>query len=224
MRSNFKVLAIMTVTAATSVAAQPPSGGMAGDRSAQLLLARSAELGLTDAQVVKLAAIARRAEARRAPMRAAMDSARTRFTQPGDSGARRQFAQRMQNDMTKERDQARVDLRDAITVLTPDQQAKAWEMSAARGSRGGAMRGGAMRGGRPGRDGAMRGGRGMGMPRDGARGGAGPGRRPDGMGPGGQMGPGNQVGPGGGMPGQRGAMPRRPRPEFDGFPSERNPE
>ena len=209
----------MTLAVATA-GAQPPQGAPPGDRSAQMLLARSAELGLTDAQVVKLAGIALRAESRRAPMRAGMDSARGRFSQPGDSLARRQFAQRMQNDMTKERDLGRTDLRDAIAVLTPDQQAKAWEMNAGRGARGarGGARGGAMRGMR----GGMRGGRGgAGMPRGGR-----PGRGPDGMGPGGQMGPGNQMGPGG-MPGQRGAaMPRparRPRP-FDEFPNEKNPQ
>ena len=173
MRSSIRVLAIMTITAATTAAAQnqppgPPMPPMGGQHGAQMLLSRSAQLDLTDAQVTRLAGIARRSEARQRTRRAAMDSARARFAQPGDSLARRQFAQRMQADMTKEQDQARIDLRDAITVLTPDQQAKAWEMNAAR-ARGGAMRGGrgdAMRGGR---GGAMRGGRGMGMPRGDAR-------------------------------------------------------
>src|SRR6185503_5125763 len=158
MRSSFALLAI--VTAAASLSAQnppvppmPPMGGApAGDRSGQMLLARSAELGLSDAQIVKLAGIARRSEARRSTQRAVMDSGRARFRQPGDSVARRAFMERMRTDMTKERDQARVDLKDAITVLTPDQQAKAWEMNAARGMRGG-RGGGAMRGGRGGRGG-----------------------------------------------------------------------
>lgn len=126
-----------------------------GGRSAQMLLAQSAQLDLTDAQVVKLAGIARRAELRQR----AMDSARTRFNQPADSLARWQFAQRMQAEMTKERDQSHVDLRDAIASLTPDQQAKAWEMAAgrARAARGG----GGMRGMGPGGEmgpGARRGG------------------------------------------------------------------
>ena len=200
MRRNFLVLAIMTVTAAASAtfaplsasAAQnppqgqgmppmPPMGGRGGnqgatagaaigERSAQMLMARSAQLELTDAQVVKLAGIARRAEARHKTMRTAMDSARAKFTQPGDSLARRQFGQKMQADMTKERDLARIDLRDAIATLTPDQQATAWEMNAARGSRG-AGRGAS--GGRRGPGGQM--GPGGGMP--GAQGGARP-RRP----------------------------------------------
>ena len=221
MRRSFQVLAIMTLTAGTSVAAQnppPPAAGrglpgaVAGERSAQMLLSRSAELDLTDAQVTKLAQIARRSEARRRTMRSAMDSARARFTQPGDSTARRQFAQRMQNDMTKERDQARVDLRDAITVLTPDQQAKAWEMNAARGARG--MRGG--RGGGMRAPGGMRPGRG-GAPGGRARGFGPDGRVPDEMPPMRQMRPGR-------APGAGGAMPRRPRPEFDDVSNAAKPE
>jgi hypothetical protein len=221
----------MTLSAVAGAAAQnqppqrppqgmPPMGGGnagagIGDRGAQMLLARSAQLELTDAQVTRLAGIARRAEARRRSMRAAMDSARTRFTQPGDSLARRQFGQRMQADMQKERDQSRIDLRDAITVLTPDQQAKAWEMNAARSGARGAMRGragGMQRGGRDGR--------GFGP---GDRRGPG-GMRPGGMGPGGDMGPRGQMGPGG-QPGAPGDMrQRRPaRPPFDEFTGERNP-
>jgi hypothetical protein len=213
MRSSFRVLALMTLGAAAGVAqvpAGPPMGGGTA-ASAQRFLARSAELDLTDAQVTRLAGIARRAEARRRTMRSAMDSARTRFTQPGDSLARRAFGQRMQNDMAKERDQSRVDLRDAIAVLTPDQQARAWEMNAARGRPGGAMRG-------P-RPGGMRGGRGMDRPR-----GMAPGRRPDGMGPGGDM-PRDRMAPRGDMGPRGGMRPGRPgRPDADGFPNERDPE
>lgn len=183
MQRRIRVLAILTMTAVSAAAQnQPPAqgmlpmppmggqrgnpaaGAMVGARAAQMLLARSAQLDLTDAQVTRLAGIARRAELRQRTMRTAMDSARTRFAQPGDSIARRQFAQKMPADITKERDQARVDLRDAITVLTPDQQARAWEMNAARR----AMRGGGGQGG-------VRGGRG-GMRRGGVRGGMGSGR------------------------------------------------
>jgi len=122
-----------------------------------MLLAQTGELELTDAQVVRLAAIARRSEARRRSMRAAMDSAQARFGgQPGDSVARRQFGQRMQADMQRAEEQMRVDQRDAIAVLTPDQQAKAWNSVANRGA--------TMRGGRgPGDMGRMRGPRGDGM-------------------------------------------------------------
>ena len=175
MRSSIKLAAILVAVAATAVTAQqpqpgpggpppnrPPMGQMGpgggpmqpmqegmGIPAAKMLLANSAELDLTDAQVVKLAAIARRGEARRRSMRAAMDSARQRFMpgQASDSAARRQFGDRMRADMQKMRDQAQTDQRDAIAVLTADQQAKAWDMIAARGmgARAG-MRMGAMRG------------------------------------------------------------------------------
>ena len=213
MKNTIRFIAVMTLTAGTAVAAQnpppmgPPMGGGApmGGRSAQMLLARSAELDLTDAQVVKLAAIARKAEARQRARGAAMDSARTRFAQPGDSLARRQFMQRMQADMAKERDQSRVDLRDALVVLTPDQQAKAWEMNANRGRAGrGAGTGRMGRGARMARPPREMGGR---MRPDGPR----P-MRPEGMGA-------DRMGPGG--MGQGSAMPpRRARPPID----ERSPE
>lgn len=157
MRSMVRTLAIVSLATASTAFAQGPVPPMAAGqrpsgRVAQMLLANTGELGLTDAQVVRLAAIARRAETRRAGLRAAMDSARQRFApgQPGDSVARRQFRQRMQADMGKAVEAARVDQRDALAVLNADQQAKAWDMVANRGRVGG-MRGG------------MRGGRGMGM-------------------------------------------------------------
>src|SRR5437764_13957062 len=55
----------------------PPDGGASA--GAQFMLGHTGELDLTDAQVVRLAAIARRSEARRRSMRAEMDSARERF-------------------------------------------------------------------------------------------------------------------------------------------------
>lgn len=154
MRTTIRAFALISLASATTAFAQgpvPPMGGPqqgrgpVGAPAAQMLLARTGELGLTDAQVVRLAAIARRAETRRAGLRAAMDSARQRFTtgQSADSAARRQFRQRMIADAEKARDAARVDQRDAIAVLNADQQAKAWEMVANRGrmARAGAMRG-----------------------------------------------------------------------------------
>lgn len=154
MQSIIRAFALISLTSASTALAQgpvPPMGGPqhgrgpAGAPAAQMLLARTGELGLTDAQVVRLAAIARRAETRRAGLRAAMDSARQRFAtgQAGDSAARRAFHQRMLADAEKARDAARVDQRDAIAVLNADQQARAWEMVANRGrmARGGAMRG-----------------------------------------------------------------------------------
>jgi hypothetical protein len=157
MRSMVRTLAIISLATASTAFAQgpvpPTTGGQArpSGRVAQMLLANTGELGLTDAQVVRLAAIARRAETRRAALRSSMDSARQRFA-PGqqvDTAARRQFRQRMQADMDKAIEAARVDQRDAIAVLNADQQAKAWDMVANRG--------------RVGRAGGMRGGRGMGM-------------------------------------------------------------
>jgi hypothetical protein len=141
----FALIAGAAGAAGAQNAPPPPMGAPGGGRSAQMFLARSAELDLTDAQIVKLAAIARKSETRQRARRAAMDSARTRFAQPGDSVARRAFGQRMQGDMEKERDLSRVELRDALAILTPDQQAKAWEMNANRGRPGRGPGGGAGR-------------------------------------------------------------------------------
>jgi hypothetical protein len=100
-----------------------------------MLLAHTGELELTDAQVVRLAAIARRAEGRRRSLRASMDSVRARFGDraPADSAARRQMRDRFRTDIDRLREQQRADQRDAIAVLTPDQQARAWDFAASRG-------------------------------------------------------------------------------------------
>ena len=128
-------------------------GGMPGAMrdDASFLLGRTGELHLTDAQVVKLAAIARRAADRRTAMRATLDSVRPAMGRGGmtaDSAGRAQMRQRMQQAQpamerirTQLADQSRTDRRDAIAVLTPDQQAQAWEMISARPMRGGMMRG-----------------------------------------------------------------------------------
>ena len=123
---------------------------------AELLLAHTGDLQLTDQQVVRLAAVARRTDARHRAMRTRMDSLMraemtARAARPDSQRPRRMgpppgmpgFAPA---DMRRMAEQERVDLRDAIAVLTPDQQAQAWEMVA----RGGA-------GGRPGRGGPGRG-------------------------------------------------------------------
>jgi len=162
---GIRTFALLSLAAATSMSAQvpqvPPAGAPASQAgpAAKLLLANTGELELTDAQVVRLAAIARRAEARRRSMRATLDSARTRFgpSGPADSVARRQFRDRVRSDFDRTREQARVDQRDAIAVLTPDQQARAWELVANRGRGVGPMRRGGM-----GRGGMQRGMRGMG--------------------------------------------------------------
>ena len=100
---------------------------------AERLLGQTGELRLTDQQVVRLAAIARRADDRRRALRTRMDS--LRVTLRADTTARRRrFAPDapLATDLQRMRDQSRADLRDALSVLTPDQQAQAWEMRSLR--------------------------------------------------------------------------------------------
>lgn len=150
------------------------TGSGAVNDPAEFLLSQTGELRLSDAQVTRLAAIARRSADRRRSMRAQMDSIRgqrPRGERP-DSAARAQMRQRseqMRPAMERLREQTQADRRDAIAVLTPDQQAQAWERIARMGQPRGGRPG---RGLAPGRGGA--GGRGsrpgrMGPPGDGAR-------------------------------------------------------
>ncbi len=191
MRTSIRFVALLMAVAMPLAAQGPgmpmgqPQGPAAGPvpPAARFMLAHTGELNLTDAQVVKLAAIERRAEARRAAIRATMDSMRTRMMaqgMPTDSAARAARRNSMMTTMeatrTRVQEQQQADLRDAIAVLTPDQQAKAWQIIAqspranrpARGMRPGAM--GQMRPGgmgqrmRPGRGMGMGQGQGMGMP------------------------------------------------------------
>ena len=178
MKRQLLSAAILFAAGATTLSAQvsrspmgpdpmPSPRGTGGrgavEDPAQFLLARTGELNLTDAQVTRLAAIARRSAERRRAFRAQMDSIRPAQgfgrTRP-DSAARAQMRQRfeqMRPAMQRLRDQSQADRRDAIAILTPDQQARAWERIATSGRM---QRGGMGRGFRPGRD--MRGGR-MGM-------------------------------------------------------------
>jgi len=123
--------------------ARPPMmGAFGGMGAASKLLSRTGELQLTDQQVVRLAAIARREGARRRALRSSIDSVRRAAPMMRrDSAGPRRMAPQLTNALTQMREQSRVDLRDAITVLTPDQQAQAWQMMAARS----AMARGAMR-------------------------------------------------------------------------------
>jgi hypothetical protein len=141
-------------------------------------LSHTGELQLTDAQVVRLATIARREESRRQALRASRDSLRARrmtAPTPNDSAARSRRLETMMEERRVARErlqtQQRADLRDALAVLTPDQQARAWEMRAGGGcgARAGRNRGAAM--------GGRRGMREMPMNRRGA-GGSGAPRRP----------------------------------------------
>ena len=171
--------ALACSASATTVSAQPQTapgpmpgagatrgragGGGPVDDPAEFLLAHTGEFRLTDAQVTRLAAIARRSAERRRAFRAQMDSLqperRPRGARP-DSATREQMRQRfdrMRPAMQRLRDQSQADRRDAIAVLTPDQQAQAWEriaMSARTGRDGGFGRGfrpgrGGISGGRP---------------------------------------------------------------------------
>jgi hypothetical protein len=112
---------------------------------ASMLLSHTGEFKLSDAQVTRLAAIARRTTDRHRAMQASMDSMRTNAVAPANptpgaegrpmpSPAMRAMAERM-------REQEHADLRDALAVLTPDQQALGWEMMMSRG--GGRGMGGA---------------------------------------------------------------------------------
>jgi hypothetical protein len=127
-----------------------PGVGPAED-PARFLLGHTGEFRLTDAQVTRLAAIARRSAERRQTLRAQMDSMRPE-ARPGGPGARpdsaararsRQRFEQMRPALDRMREQAQADRRDAIAVLTPDQQAQAWERiaTAGRGQRGGMRRG-----------------------------------------------------------------------------------
>ena len=158
MRVASLALALAVSLLPMSAHAQPGrdvgSGGRPGP-GAEFFLARTGELRLTDAQVVRLAAIARRSSDRRRVMRASMDSLAARRGARRDSADRSLRTREMEQlraRFERERDASRADLRDALAVLTPDQQAMAWEMTS-RGPGGRAARGGRFpRDGRPGRE------------------------------------------------------------------------
>jgi LTXXQ motif family protein len=101
--------------------------GGPGPDPAAMLLAATGRLKLTDAQVVRLAAITRRAEERHAAMRTSMTAA---HAAAGNRQPAEAEMQRMHQAMQRMQEQARTDLRDALAVLTPDQQAMAFEMAA----------------------------------------------------------------------------------------------
>jgi hypothetical protein len=183
MRSMSVVFALVCLAGpSASLGAQGPGPRPAGPGHARtpgvsFLLSHTGSLELTDAQLVKLAAIARKEEDRHKALRAGFDSLRAQWGARGPGGRDSSAAgrrDRMAGAMAtfkKEHDAMHADLRDAIAVLNPDQQAKAWEIVSmhrehARGAR---------RGGFDGRRGGAR------MERRGPGGGpGGPGRRADG--------------------------------------------
>ena len=128
MRMMLRAVALATALplAAPAAGAQMPGRGPA----VTFLLSHTGQLQLSDQEVVKLAAIARRAADRHKAMRASFDSLRMQFRGRGDSGMRHREGPptQLRATMEKEREANHTDLRDALAVLTPDQQATAWEL------------------------------------------------------------------------------------------------
>ncbi|MBX6330598.1 MAG: Spy/CpxP family protein refolding chaperone [Gemmatimonadaceae bacterium] len=118
--------------AAGRITATPfPTWDLAG-----FLLSHTAELQLTDQQVVRLAAVARRAGAERQALRARLDSlgpmTMRHRPQPGDTTRRLERngpPPALIEAMKAARDRHHADVRDALSVLTPDQLATAWMMA-----------------------------------------------------------------------------------------------
>jgi hypothetical protein len=104
--------------------------------AASMFLGCTGELQLTDMQVTKLAAIARRSQARQAALRSRVDSAVAmgRASDGGQDGAGPMVFAVMRRAMPTdaERKAQHEDDRDAFAVLTPDQLATAWETMGAR--------------------------------------------------------------------------------------------
>ena len=98
------------------------------------LLGHVGALKLTDQQVTKLAAIARRADERHRAMRTTMDSMARLAARPAAGSAPRE-PDAMRAVFERARETERGDTRDALAVLTVDQQADAWIMRGAAGGR-----------------------------------------------------------------------------------------
>ena len=126
---------------------RPRMGGMGGmdggpgsqrggppEALASHLLAHVGELKLTDQQVTKLAAIARRSDERHRAMRTTMDSM-ARLAPPPAAGSATRPPDAMRAAMERAHEMERGDVRDALAVLTVDQQADAWIMRGAAGGR-----------------------------------------------------------------------------------------
>jgi hypothetical protein len=118
-----RLLCAAALVAALPLGAQMPGPGV------EFLLARTGTLQLTDQQVVKLAAIARRAADRHKAMRASFDSLHAQFRRDDSAQRHREGPpSQFRAVMGREHDAMHADLRDAIAVLTPEQQAHAWEL------------------------------------------------------------------------------------------------
>jgi hypothetical protein len=103
--------------------------------AASMFLAHTGDLQLTDAQVTRLAAIARRSEARQKAMHARMDSAMAMHgpmeAQDGGAPGAMMMMMRMPMPTEPERRAQHEDDREAMSVPTPDQLATAWELMTA---------------------------------------------------------------------------------------------
>lgn len=123
-------------------------GDMRGGPPGQLashLLAHVAELKLSDQQVTKLAAVARRTDEGHRAMRTTLDSL-ARLASPPAPGIPPRAPNAMRAAMERAREMERGDVRDALAVLTIEQQADAWMM---RGQMGGPRGSARRRGGAP---------------------------------------------------------------------------
>ena len=96
---------------------------------ASMLLGMTGELKLSDNQVTHLAALARSAAAQQDAMHASMDSLHRAMMSHHDAGT--SMMERMPADMDARmksvHEQMHANVRDALSVLTPDQLATAWE-------------------------------------------------------------------------------------------------
>ena len=111
--------------------------------AASMFLGSAGQLQLSDSQVTRLAAIARRSASRREAMRARMDSAMmtaharmgTAMHDGADGGAMMMVSMPMLS--SADRASQHADDRDAFAVLTADQLATAWELMASHHPMGG---------------------------------------------------------------------------------------
>jgi hypothetical protein len=115
-------------------------GGMRGMSMdvASMFLAHTGDLQLSDAQVTKLAAIARRSESRRKAMHERMDSTmksmHAEMSRDGNgapAAPRAMMMMHMPMPSEADRKAQHEDDREAFSVPTPDQLATAWEMMGA---------------------------------------------------------------------------------------------
>jgi hypothetical protein len=132
-RMEVRKMVMAHAAMAAPVAMRPGMHGRMMD-AASMLLAHTGELQLTDAQVTKLAAIARRSEAREKAMSTRMDSLKMREHSDGMADGRggdmRVVRMRVVEMSDADRKAQHEDNREAFAIPTPDQLATAWELMA----------------------------------------------------------------------------------------------